>query len=125
MPPDPLPLVRAAGTHAEVGAQVGSAGASAVARAAAAVTAGELAAALPYHEVTARELPWLVEELDAVADAAGAEPDARVRRVDRGAREPRRGETGACSDMVARPPASVDGHLWVAHNNDLVAEGRA
>ena len=79
MPPEPLPLVRAAGTHAEVGAQIGRAGAAAVGRVAAAVTPAELAGALPYHEVTARELPWLVEELDAVADAAGVEPDARVR----------------------------------------------
>jgi len=32
------------------------------------------------------------------------------------------GGDGACSDLVARPPASVDGHLWVAHNNDLGPE---
>jgi hypothetical protein len=31
------------------------------------------------------------------------------------------GETvdGRCSDLVAGPPATADGHLWVAHNNDL------
>ena len=121
MPPDPLPLVRAAGTHAEVGAQIGTASASAVSRTAAAVTAAELAGARPYHEVTARELPWLVEELDAVADAAGAD---RMRVFAASIEELAGldGGDGACSDMVARPPASVDGHLWVAHNNDLAPE---
>jgi hypothetical protein len=121
MPPEPLPLIRAAGTHSEVGAQIGRAGASAVARVAAAVTSAELAAAAPYHEVTARELPWLVEELDAVADAAGVDRmrvfAASIEELASGA-----GAEGACSDLVARPPASVDGHLWVAHNNDLAPE---
>ena len=54
---------------------------------------------------------------------AGADRMRGLRRVDRGARRPY-GErpTGRCSDLVARPPASVDGHLWVAHNNDLPPE---
>ena len=80
-----------------------------------------MAGARPYHEVTARELPWLVEELDAVADAAGAD---RMRVFAASIEELAGldGGDGACSDMVARPPASVDGHLWVAHNNDLSPE---
>ena len=121
MPPEPLPLVRAAGTHAEVGAQIGRAGAAAVGRVAAAVTPAELTGALPYHEVTARELPWLVEELDAVADAAGVD---RMRVFAASIEELASldGADGACSDLVARPPASIDGHLWVAHNNDLAPE---
>ena len=106
MPPDPLPLVRAAGTHSEVGAQIGSASASAVARTAAAVTDEELAAARPYREVTARELPWLVEELDAVADGAGAD---RMRVFAASIEELASldGGDGACSDMVARPRPSA------------------
>jgi len=118
MPPELLPLVHAAGTHAEVGAQIGSASASAVLRSAAAMSAAQIGAARPYREVTERELPWLVEELDAVAAGAGADRlavfAAGIEELDTGGE----GE-GACSDMVARPPASVDGHLWVAHNNDL------
>jgi isopenicillin-N N-acyltransferase like protein len=118
MPPELLPLVRAAGTHAEVGAHIGWAGAAAVARIAAEMTPAQIEAARPYRDVTERELPWLVEELDAVADGAGADRmavfAAGIEELD-GEGE---GE-GACSDMVARPPASVDGHLWVAHNNDL------
>ena len=121
MPPDPLPFVRVAGTHAEVGAQIGRASAAAVVRTAAAVTPPQLQAARPYREVTERELPWLVEELDAVADCAGADRmavfAAGIEELDSaGAGE------GACSDLVACPPASVDGHLWVAHNNDLSPE---
>jgi hypothetical protein len=121
MPPELLPLVLAAGTHAEVGAQIGSASASAVLRSAAAMSTAQIEAARPYREVTERELPWLVEELDAVADGAGADRlavfAAGIEELDTGGE----GE-GACSDMVARPPASVDGHLWVAHNNDLSPE---
>jgi hypothetical protein len=121
MPPELLPLVHASGTHAEVGAQIGSASASAVLRSAAAMSAAQIEAARPYRDVTERELPWLVEELDAVADGAGADRlavfAAGIEELDAGGE----GE-GACSDMVARPPASVDGHLWVAHNNDLPPE---
>ena len=121
MPPELLPLVHAAGTHAEVGAQIGSASASAVLRSAAAMSTAQIEAARPYREVTERELPWLVEELDAVAAGAGADRlavfAAGIEELDTGGE----GE-GACSDMVARPPASVDGHLWVAHNNDLSPE---
>jgi len=121
MPPELLPLVLAAGTHAEVGAQIGSASASAVLRSAAAMSTAQIEAARPYREVTERELPWLVEELDAVAAGAGADRmavfAAGIEELDTGGE----GE-GACSDMVARPPASVDGHLWVAHNNDLSPE---
>jgi hypothetical protein len=118
MPPEPLPFVRAAGTHAEVGFEIGRASADAVARTAAAVRPDQVEAARPYLEVTERELPWLVEELDAVAGAVGADRlavfAAGIEELD----DPGDGE-GACSDLVACPPASVDGHLWVAHNNDL------
>ena len=118
MPPELLPVVRVAGTHAEVGAQVGHASAEAVARIAAAMTPAQVDAARGYREVTERELPWLVEELDGVAEGAGADRlavfAAGIEELDTG------GEgDGACSDLVARPPASTDGHLWVAHNNDL------
>jgi isopenicillin-N N-acyltransferase like protein len=121
MPPELLPVVRVAGTHGEVGAQVGRASAEAVARIAAAMTPAQVVAARAYREVTERELPWLVEELDGVAEGAGADRlavfAAGIEELDTG------GEgDGACSDLVARPPASTDGHLWVAHNNDLSPE---
>jgi hypothetical protein len=121
MPPELLPVVRVAGTHGEVGAQVGRASAETVARIAAAMTPAQVDAARAYREVTERELPWLVEELDGVAEGAGADRlavfAAGIEELDTG------GEgDGACSDLVARPPASTDGHLWVAHNNDLSPE---
>lgn len=121
MPPELLPVIRVSGTHAEVGAQIGRASAGAVARSAAAMTPDQVEAARAYREVTERELPWLVAELDGVADGAGADRlavfAAGIEELDGGGE----GE-GACSDLVACPPASVDGHLWVAHNNDLSPE---
>jgi hypothetical protein len=32
---------------------------------------------------------------------------------------------GRCSDLVAGPPATADGHVWVAHNNDLSPSSEA
>ena len=72
--------------------------------------------------MTERELPWLVEELDGVAARRRGRSRWRCSRpieeLDDGpASEPARG----CSDLVACAPASADGHVWVAHTNDLSA----
>lgn len=121
----PLELLRVSGSHRRVGEQVGAACAGPVGRRCAALGDATVAAAEPYLAVTARELPWLVEELEGVADGAGVD---RVRLFaagieeldDEPAAEPARG----CSDLVARPPATADGHLWVAHTNDLSASSQ-
>jgi isopenicillin-N N-acyltransferase-like protein len=111
-----------AGSHREVGEQIGAHCADAIRRRCDALPPGAADAAAPYRAVTERELPWLVEELDAVADAAGADPmllfAAGIEELDeQPAPEPGRG----CSDLVACGPATVDGHVWVAHTNDLPA----
>jgi isopenicillin-N N-acyltransferase-like protein len=110
------------GTHREVGVQIGCATAEVVRRHAAAADAGTLAAAAAYRDAAAAELPWLVEELDGVAEAAGADPlavfAASVEELSVDDAVP----AGRCSDLVARAPATPDGHLWVAHNNDLGPE---
>jgi isopenicillin-N N-acyltransferase like protein len=110
-----------AGSHREVGEQIGARCADALARRCAALPPGAAEAALPYREVTERELPWLVEELDAVADAAGVDRMALfatgIEELDEEPAEPGRG----CSDLVACGPAAADGHVWVAHTNDLSA----
>ena len=80
-----LELLRVAGTHRAVGEQIGVACSDAIRRRCDAVGDATVAAAQPYLEVTRRELPWLVEELDGVADAAGVERGAAVRRRNRGA----------------------------------------
>jgi isopenicillin-N N-acyltransferase-like protein len=129
MTPPPIPVHRVSGTHREVGEQVGALAAETVRRAAEmAAASGRLDEAAAYREVTAAEVPWLVDELDGVADGAGADrlavfaasieelwggDDAAPSQV------AARAASGRCSDLVAAPPATADGHVWVAHANDL------
>jgi isopenicillin-N N-acyltransferase like protein len=118
-PPPTIPVIRVAGSHREIGRQVGEAATDAVRAITAELTPVQLAAAEPYREVTARELPWLIEELDGVAEGAGVDAaavfTASIEELE--AADP--ANEGRCSDMVACPQATADGHLWVAHNNDL------
>jgi isopenicillin-N N-acyltransferase-like protein len=120
--PRPLQLLRVSGSHRDVGAQIGAACAGPVRRSCERLEQGALEAAEPYREVTTRELPWLVDELDGVAEGAGVEPTAvfaaSIEELDPvAAPEPARG----CSDLVACAQATSDGHVWVAHTNDLSA----
>ncbi|HVF07077.1 MAG TPA: C45 family peptidase [Actinomycetota bacterium] len=74
-----------------------------------------------YRAFTAPRLPWLVDELDGIAEAADLDPlmffAASIEEL---WYEPRRKVTqGRCSDVVAGPPATADGHLIVGHTNDL------
>lgn len=119
MPPEPLPLIRVSGGHREVGRQVGAATAEAVRRIAETISPGHLDGARAYLDVTRAELPWLVEELDGVAEGADADPLAVfAASIEELEPAPTVAE-GRCSDLVACPAATADGHLWVAHNNDL------
>ncbi len=119
--PRPIELLRVAGSHADVGEQIGDACRDVVRQGCAELSADGLAAAEPYREITRRELPWLIEELDGVARGAGVEPlavfAAGIEELDEPAPEPLRG----CSDLVACENATADGRLWVAHTNDLSA----
>ncbi len=80
------------------------------------------ARAVAYRDATAAELPWLVEEIDGVAEGAGADPlavfAASVEEIWADDAVP----AGRCSDLVGCAPATADGHVWVAHNNDLEPE---
>ena len=122
MPPRPIELVRVEGTHREVGVQVGTATAAVVRRHAEEVDPGRLAQAVGYRDATAAELPWLVEELDGVAEGAGADPlavfAASIEEIWADAAVP----AARCSDLVGCGPATADGHVWVGHNNDLGPE---
>jgi len=117
----PLSLLHVRGGHRAVGEQIGDACAEPLRRRCQALTGDTIASAEPYLAVTRRELPWLVEELDGVADAAGVERAAlfaaSIEELDEPAPEPARG----CSDLAACAPATADGHIWVAHTNDLSA----
>jgi isopenicillin-N N-acyltransferase like protein len=76
-----------------------------------------------YRAVTEEHLPWVVEELDGVATGAGVDPlavfAASIEELAQAA-----APTG-CSDIVVTGARSADGHLLVAHNNDLHAEHEA
>jgi isopenicillin-N N-acyltransferase like protein len=118
----PLPLLRVGGSHREVGEAVGGACGEIIRRRCAEIDPAAAAAAEPYLDVALRELPWLIDELHGVADAAGVERAALfacgVEELDETpAAEPLRG----CSDLAACAPATADGCVWVAHTNDLSA----
>jgi isopenicillin-N N-acyltransferase like protein len=129
-----IPLLRVAGGHRDVGRAVGTATAPILREAVAfdaALPAGrsrdeQLALAGRYRAVTRAATPWLVEEMDGAAEGAGVDPMAlfaasieeiwTVRPSQVGTAAP---TPGRCSDLVIGPPFTADGHLWVAHTNDL------
>ena len=115
-----IPVLRVSGSHREVGAQIGRATAGPLQRRIARLDSRLIEAAEPYREVTAQAVPWVIEELEGVAEGSGT--DARAvfaASVEEIADLYGDNGEGRCSDLVACPPASVDGHLWVAHINDL------
>ena len=133
MTPPAIPVLRVAGSHREVGAQLGELGREAIRRSVESSfrelpggrsPADQLGLAARYRAFTEPRLSWLIEELDACADAAGVDPLAffacsieEIWYEPYGARV-----EGRCSDLVAGPRATADGHLLVAHNNDLRPE---
>jgi isopenicillin-N N-acyltransferase-like protein len=85
----------------------------------------QLALAARYRDLTAEAMPWLLDELDGAAEGADVDPLAlfacSVEEIWYEPRTPGGGAAidGRCSDLVATPPATADGHVLVAHNNDL------
>jgi isopenicillin-N N-acyltransferase like protein len=130
-----IPLLRVSGGYRAVGQQIGEACADALHRAVDLERAG-----LPRHghtvdqlledadrcrAVTQQAFPWLLEELDGVAEGAGIDPQplfaASVEELwEERPSEPGRTE-GRCTDVLVAPEATSTGHLLVAHNNDLSA----
>ena len=79
----------------------------------------------------ARRRAWLVEEIDGAAEGAGVDPLALFAASIEEIWSVRPSQAtggvvvdGRCSDLVAGPPATADGHLWVAHTNDLSPASR-
>jgi isopenicillin-N N-acyltransferase-like protein len=132
-PPHPIELYRLAGSHRDVGNQMGELGADRIRREIAAFderlptgrTRAELLdLAQAYRDVTAPSMPWLIQELDACAEGAGVDAlEFFATTIEElwYAPYPKRSD-GRCSDVVAGPAATADGHLWVGHNNDLRPE---
>jgi isopenicillin-N N-acyltransferase-like protein len=113
-----IPLVRAHGSHREAGAAIGAATAATIREAAA--DPFDLDLAERFREITLEHLPWVVEELDAAAEAAGADPLAVFAASVEELASPAFAATG-CSDLVVTGARTANGHLLVAHNNDLDA----
>jgi isopenicillin-N N-acyltransferase-like protein len=130
-PPPAIEIIRVSGRdHREVGRQLGEA-----ARDRLHADAGQAYDELPagrtveqqralaaeYLAFTRPRLPWLVDELEGIAEAAGIDAlDLFAASVEELWYEPRGKLTeGRCSDVVAGPSATADGHLIVGHTNDL------
>ncbi len=129
-----MPFLRVSGSLREVGAAIGESCAETVRRECAfedsSIPSGrsreeQLSLADRYREVTTRAMPWVMEELEGCAEAT----DVDLRTlfacfIEEIWYEPRpftgaAAITGRCSDMVAVPPATADGHVLTAHNNDM------
>ena len=133
MTPHTIPLFRFEGSYREVGHGIGEACADVLQRAVAfdqdlpagRSRAAQLALAGRYRDLTADAMPWVLEELDGAAQGADVDPLAlfarTVEEIWYAPRTPAGGAPteGRCSDLVAVPPATADGHVLVAHNNDL------
>lgn len=133
-----IPFVAVAGSHREAGRQLGAAAAAVIRAAvdfdrdlpAGRTRAGQLDLAGAYRAATLAATPWLVDEIDGAAEGAGVDPRAlfaasieeiwTVQPSQAGGPA-----TGRCSDLVVGPPWTADGHLWVAHTNDLSPESEA
>lgn len=129
MPPPPIEILRVSGSHREVGRGIGEARAEWI-RAEVEfddrippgrTRRDQLELALRYRQATEARLPWLVDELDGCAEGAGVDALALfAASIEEIWYLPRVGTpVGRCSDLVAGPRATADGHLLVGHNNDL------
>lgn len=140
--PGPIPVIETRGSPYEVGRRIGVAARDAIhdMHRQALSEYGErwetlLQESRPFHEKTQIHLPKVMLELQGCA--TGAEipfDDLFLLGVEellydevRGSGDPARApdlnlatERGkGCSDLAAAPPATRDGHIWLAHNNDL------
>jgi isopenicillin-N N-acyltransferase like protein len=127
--PPAIHMVHVAGSHREVGAQIGSACAPVLEEAVqfdadipqGRTRADQLSLADRYREVAAEAHPWYLDELEGAAEAAGVDPRALFAcATEEIWYEPRtHALKGRCSDLVAVPPATAGDRVLVAHNNDM------
>lgn len=116
-----IPVIRAAGTHREAGVAIGAATSEYIRRS---VEGAEFDhdIVLRYRGASVKHLPWVVEELDAAARAAEVDPLALFADAVLELSTFSQTKVPAhCTDVAAVPALTADGHLLVAHNNDLSA----
>ena len=116
-----VPLIRAGGTHREAGAAIGTATQEYIRRS----TEGtdfDHDLVLRYRGASVKHLPWVVQELDAAARTAEVDPLALFAEAVMELSTFSQTQVPArCTDVAAVPTLTADGHLLVAHNNDLCA----
>jgi isopenicillin-N N-acyltransferase-like protein len=115
-----IPLIRAAGSHREAGTAIGEATAEYIGRSAQNDINADVV--VRYRAASVKHLPWVVEELDAAARAADVDPLALF--ADAVLELSTFSQTqvpSRCTDLAAVQTLTADGHLLVAHNNDLSA----
>jgi hypothetical protein len=135
---EPIPILLVMGDHHQVGRQVGEASAEVLRRAVAfdgPIPEGrsldeQLALASRYREATRAATPWLVEEIDGAAEGAGVDALALFAASIEEIWTVRPSQAtapvaGRCTDLVAGPPLTVDGHVIVGHDNDLSPRAEA
>lgn len=129
----PIPLLKISGSHFEAGRQIGAATIDTL-RQPVAPPAGRTwedmrHLAQPYLAATQTVLPWLHQEMEGIAAGSGVDLLDLYAHATEEIWEPLPspflpGERGRCSDFAAGPPATFDGGVWLAHNNDLGPEVR-
>jgi len=116
-----IPLIRAAGTHRDAGAAIGAQTADSIGRSLEGADFDH-DLVLRYRGASVKHLPSVVEELDAAARAAGVDPLALFAQAVHELSTFSQTKVPAhCTDVAAVPELTADGHLLVAHNNDLSA----
>ncbi len=149
-----IPIIETRGSPYEVGRQIGAAARAVLAQMRTETRAeyGDKWNALleqskPFCALTEKHLPRVIQELRGCADGAGIPFDdlflmsveeLLYEEVRGGKNEiayqsipPTRPHSAApskhkgCSDLAAAPPATRDGHVWLAHNNDLGKSAQA
>lgn len=79
--------------------------------------------ARPYRAATLQAFPYVIDEMDAMSEAAGLDPeDVFAANVEELYALQPPAVAKACSDIVACPPATKDDVVLVGHNNDLSPE---
>jgi isopenicillin-N N-acyltransferase like protein len=116
-----LPLIRATGTHGDAGSVIGAEAADYIRRSVAGADFDH-DLVLRYRRASVKHLPWVVEELDAAARAADVDALALFAEAVHELSTFSQTKVPAhCTDVAAIPALTADGHLLVAHNNDLSA----
>lgn len=138
-----IPLIQISGSHFEAGHQLGMATAEML-RQPVTLPAGRTweemrELARPYLAATQAIIPWLHREMEGLAAGSGvnvldlyaqateeiwqdsppSEGGVRGGLPCSPARVGSKGRSERCSDFAAGPPATFDGGIWLAHNNDL------